>query len=74
MHVLIANVQGNPNVGLYGYANDQYCLLGTEVPSKTAKKIEKVLKVPTHRISMCGTSLVGVFVTGNNKCLLVPEI
>ncbi len=74
MHVLMTAFEANPNIGLFGYANDKYCLLGRSVPLKTANVVEKVLKVPVHRISMCGTSLVGAFCNGNNNMLLVPEI
>jgi translation initiation factor 6 len=45
-----------------------------EVPAKKAKELERILNVPVHQITMCGTSLVGAFVTGNSKTLLVPEI
>ena len=74
MHVLKTDCNGNPNIGLYGYCTDEYCLLGTEVPKETAKKIEKVLGVPVHQMTMCGTSLIGVFANGNSRTLLVPEI
>jgi translation initiation factor 6 len=74
MQVLKTDFNGNPNVGLYGYCNNEYCLLGREVDAKTAKELEKVLKVPVHQISICGTSLLGVFFAGNNSRLLVPEI
>ena len=74
MHVLKTNFNGNPNVGLYGYCSNEYCLLGMEVPAKKAKEIEKVLGVPVHQMTMCGTSLLGVFLAGNSKVLLVPEI
>lgn len=74
MHVLLTNFNGNPNVGLYGYCTDKYCLLGKEVPEYEAKQVSEVLGVPVHQITMCGTSLIGVFVTGNSKILLVPDI
>ncbi|MFC1741149.1 translation initiation factor IF-6 [Nanoarchaeota archaeon] len=74
MHVLKTGFNGNPNVGLYGYCNDSYCLLGKDVPEKTAKQVEKVLGVPVHQMTMCGTSLLGVFLAGNSDMLLVPEI
>jgi translation initiation factor 6 len=74
MHVLMTNFEANPNVGLFGYANDKYCLLGRSVPLKAARAVEKALKVPVHRITMCGTSLIGVFCNGNNSMLLVPQI
>lgn len=74
MHVLITDINGNPNVGLYGFANDHFCLLGEEVPEATAKQIGQVLQVPVHRISLCGTSLIGVFCTGNNHAVVIPHI
>lgn len=73
-HVLIANFNGNPNVGLYGYANDKYCLIGREVPEKLHKKIEETLNVKLITMTIAGTSLLGVFLNGNNKVLLVPSI
>jgi len=74
MHVLMTNFNSNPNVGVYGYANDKYCLLGRSVPQHLIKEIKEALKVPVHRITICGTDLVGVFCNGNNNMLLVPEI
>lgn len=74
MHVLITEFNGNPNIGLYGFCNDHYCLLGREIPENRIKEIEQVLKVPCHKITIAGTSLIGIFLTGNNKKLLVPSI
>src|SRR3989344_5065821 len=74
MHVLITDINGNPNVGLYGFANDHFCLLGEEVPEATAKQMGQVLGVPVHRISLCGTSLIGVFCAGNNHGVVIPDI
>ena len=74
MHVYQTSFHGNPNVGLYGFANDNFCLLGHDVPQTQAAKIEKVLKVPVHQITLCGTSMIGVFCNGNNKSIIVPEI
>lgn len=74
MHLLKTNFNGNQNVGLYGYCNNSYCLLGREVPEAKAKQIAKVLGVPVHQLTLCGTSLIGVFVAGNSDVLLIPEI
>lgn len=74
MHALITNINGNPNVGLYGFANDHFCILGTEVSHKKAKEIGEVLNVPVHQMNIAGTSLIGAFVAGNNKKILVPGI
>lgn len=74
MRVLTANIQGNPNIGLYGFCNNRYCLLGLDVPEKLAEKIGQTLKVPMHRTNLCGTSLLGVFCAGNDRMLLLPDI
>lgn len=73
-HALIAGFNSNPNVGLYGFATDKYCLLGREVPEKFYSKIEEVLNVKVIPMTIAGTSLLGVFLNGNNKVLLVPGI
>ncbi|MFH1439473.1 MAG: translation initiation factor IF-6 [Candidatus Woesearchaeota archaeon] len=74
MHILKINYQSNPNVGLFGWANDKICLVGKGFNSKAVKDIEKALKVPVHQISLCSTDLIGVFCVGNNECILVPSI
>jgi len=72
--ILVTNFNGNPNVGLYGFANDKYCLLGREVPESLHMKINEILGVKLIPLTIAGTSLLGVFLSGNNKCLLVPAI
>ncbi len=74
MSILKMQFNGNPNIGLYGYCNNKFCLLGTEISDEKAKLVESVLKVPVHKITMCGTSLIGAFVTGNSKTILIPKI
>jgi translation initiation factor 6 len=73
-HVLVTNYNSNPNVGLYGFATDKYCLLGTEVPEELIEEIREVLDVPIIRMNIAGTSLLGVFLNGNKNCLIVPKI
>jgi translation initiation factor 6 len=73
-HVFITNFNGNPNVGLYGFATSKYCLIGRDVPEKDIPQIEEVLNVKTIPMTIAGTSLLGVFLSGNSKCLLVPKI
>ncbi len=69
----LTNFNGNPNVGLFAYCNDKYCLVGTEVRPKDAELLKEVLGVPVHRIRLAGTSLIGVFASGTDK-LLLPSI
>ncbi|HLD19277.1 MAG TPA: translation initiation factor IF-6 [Candidatus Nanoarchaeia archaeon] len=73
-NVMFGGFHGNPNIGLYGFATDAYCLLGREVPSHIAEQIGKTLEVPVLQMSIAGTSMIGVFVAGNSKGIIVPEI
>lgn len=72
--VVLMEFEQNPNVGLYMFANDKFCLVGNEVDSKKRKEIEKVLEVPVYAVSCLGTDLVGVFICGNNDYLLAPDM
>jgi translation initiation factor 6 len=74
MPIIVTSFNSNPNVGLYLYATNEYCLAGLDVPMKSIKEIEKALNVPVHRMNIAGTSLVGVFCTGNSSKLLLPSI
>jgi translation initiation factor 6 len=74
MHALKTDFNGNFNIGLFGFCTNRFCLLGKEVQKSKALELEKVLNVPVHQITICGTSLIGVFITGNSKTILVPSI
>lgn len=74
MHILKTDINGNPNVGLYGFATNKYCLLGSEVSQELADKISKILNVPCFKLNIAGTSLLGVFLNGNDTHLLLPNI
>lgn len=73
-HILKTSLHQNPNVGLYAFANDKFCLLPHIVSHHHEKEIADVLKVPTYRTNICGTSLLGVFIAGNSKSILIPHI
>lgn len=73
MHAAIANYNQNPNIGLFCYANDSYCLVPQGFPAKLKKLFHQVLKVPTYEMRAAGTSLLGAFFSGN-ETLLVPKI
>ncbi|PIN81642.1 translation initiation factor IF-6 [Candidatus Woesearchaeota archaeon CG10_big_fil_rev_8_21_14_0_10_32_9] len=74
MHASVINFDGISSIGLYIYANDNFVLVGKEVPEKFDKELAEVFKVPIHRVTIAGTSMVGVFVAGNNSKILVPGI
>jgi translation initiation factor 6 len=74
MHVIKAEIQGNSLVGLYILPLENMVLVGREVPTTLDKDLEDVFGVPVVRITLAGTSLVGVFAATDGKRLLVPHI
>lgn len=74
MHLHILSIAGNPNVGLYGFATDKYCIVGNAVTDEQIVKIREALNVPVYQMNLCGTPLVGVFASGHEDCLLVPDL
>jgi translation initiation factor 6 len=73
VHIITANTQGNPNIGLYCYATEEYCIVGPEA-ANLKDSIQEALQVKTIITTIAGTSLAGVFCVGNSKTLLVPSI
>lgn len=74
MKTEIMSFNGLNTIGLYAFVTDKYALIGQEVPDKHIQEIEEVLQVKTHKITIAGTSLIGVFLAGNEDVLLVPNI
>ncbi len=74
MHVLKTSFRANPNVGLYVFVTDSVCLVGPEVAESEYAALERTFEVPVHRATIAGTGLLGVFLAGNNKHVLIPSI
>lgn len=74
MALLQCTINGNPNVGLYGYVNNSFGIIGLDVSPQLFESMQKIFKVPLYHMNICGTSLVGVFLCGNKKTLLVPPL
>jgi translation initiation factor 6 len=74
MGVLKTNFDGNPSVGLYGFATDKYCLMGKGLKKKVIEQIEGALGVPVYTITINNSPLVGAYCVGNEEVLFVPEI
>ncbi|OGI12070.1 hypothetical protein A3K64_01870 [Candidatus Micrarchaeota archaeon RBG_16_36_9] len=71
---LRAKFYGDPNVGLYGFATDDYCLLGLEPDKKILSKLEATLNINIKSTTIAGTEFVGLFATGNKYGIVLPKI
>ncbi len=63
--------EGVPFIGAYGFCTDSVILLRSDVGRKK-KMVEEVLQVPVVEATIGKSPLVGVFVTGNSRCVILP--
>jgi len=71
---ILQSFNKNPNIGLYVFSTDKYVLVGKEIKDSDVEELKRVLNVPVHQITIAGTSLLGVFIAGNEDIILVPFI
>ncbi len=70
MHVLRTNFEGDPNVGLYGFATDKYLIAGAD---KYLPKLKETLKVQAHSVHFINMDLAKLFSAGNSSGMVIPE-
>lgn len=71
--ILRSSIAEDPNVGLYGFATDKYCLIGS-MYQKNEDMIRKVLHVKLIKTSLFETSLAGIFSAGNSSGIAVTRL
>lgn len=74
MKVIQLSVEGNPTIGLYGFANNYFCILSKIFTEQQVVEIGKILQVPCYQLNLVNSTLVGAFLSGNDHCLLVPYL
>jgi len=67
------SLYGNSNVGAFSFATDRYALLPPDVPEKVAEEVASTLNVPVVRATISGSVLLGVFIVGNSRGVLLPS-
>lgn len=71
---LKANFHGNPNVGLYGYAHGEQCIIGERLGKQLRDDVGTTLRCTLHESTIAGTPMPGVFLAGNTRAVLAPSI
>jgi translation initiation factor 6 len=65
---------GNPNIGIYAYANDKVLILPPGIGEDDIREMNSVLQVTPIIAKIAGTILNGVFIAGNNYAIILPHI
>lgn len=71
---LRTNFNGDPNIGMYGFATDSYCLLGASVSPILLKRIREALKTDILSSTVCNVELTGLFAAGNKNGIILSRI
>lgn len=69
--IMQASFNGDPNLGIFGFATDRYCILGPRLSSQ--KRIEAVLGTKSYVCPVFGTEISGIFIAGNSSGMIVPS-
>lgn len=69
-----AEIFGNPNIGVYVFANNELALVPPGVEEDFVRLLTRILRVSSVvRTRIGDTSLPGVMVAGNDKGILLPR-
>jgi len=71
---LRADFNGDPNIGLYGFATDDYCIIGLKPQNRVFNDLKKTLRTEIKITTIAGTELIGLFAAGNRNGILVTKI
>ena len=67
------NFQKDPNIGLFAFASNKFCIVNRFLRKKDIKLIKNVLKVQVYQTSVLGTGLIGIFTAGNSKGIVISD-
>ncbi len=66
---------GNPNIGVYIFANDEVALIPPGLDEDSKEVIARTLNVKELvEVRIAGMTIIGVLIAGNNKGILLPRI
>jgi translation initiation factor 6 len=68
--MLRANFEGDPNLGLFGFATEKFSLIGI---ASCLAKAEKELKTKAHFFPAFNTGLLGIFAIGNSSGIVISD-
>jgi len=74
MPIALSDIFGDPNVGIFSFANEKLAVLPAGVSQKKLAMYEQALGVQAYGIGIADSRLVGIYAVGNSNSLLVPYI
>lgn len=68
------DIVGNSSIGLFAFATDKYAIFPQSTKKKVMETCKEILKVDPLGITLVNSKLIGLFATGTNETLLVPDV
>ena len=73
MSIILADVFGSPNIGVYCFANETLAVVPPGLTQRKINQFAETLGVRVCNTTIGGSTLVGALVTGNSNAVLVPH-
>lgn len=67
------DINGNPYIGVYCHANEEFAIVPPEFSKKMISEIEEGLDVEVIKTSIASSSIIGVLVCSNSKGMVVTN-
>jgi translation initiation factor 6 len=74
LSIILADIFGSPNIGVYCFSNEILAIVPNETPRKHLKRFAECLGVEVCAASIGGSRLIGVLVAANSNGMVVPHI
>ena len=73
MAVILADVFGSPNIGVYCFCNEKILVVPPGLTRRKMSQLAETLHANVCTTTIGGSTLVGALVTGNSNALLLPH-
>lgn len=73
MRVDKTRIHSNPFIGLFCATNDTITLVPTTIKKTEETKVKEVLGTEVFKTTLQGSTLLGVFIRGNNKAFIISD-
>ena len=73
MPIILADVFGSPNIGVYCFANENVAIVPPGLTQRKLGQFAETLGVRVCNTTIGGSTLVGALVAGNSNAVLVPH-
>ncbi len=73
MAIILADVFGSPNIGVYCFCNEKVAIVPPGLTNRKINQFSETLDVGVCKTTIGGSTLVGALVTGNSNGVLVPH-